>query len=253
MWRNNHNKTPSKFRESKILISFFSSSSFKIRKVNFDKTYPLKFSFLILIICSSFLDFKKSELTYPTFKSCASFTETTAFNYLLELKPVTYSDFEKFVSKTKYITDAEKYGWSIVQLDVYNFKTVKNANWRVPNGKDSVINKNLPVTQVSYNDAIAYCKWKKKRLPTYKEYWKIALNDNRFINSNNKMPISDISKVNIIGNVWDITESKKGKNIRLAGGSIFCSENTCNGTVKDRELYVDKETGNIHIGFSVIN
>jgi len=38
----------------------------------------------------------------------------------------------------------------------------------------------------------------------------------------------------------------------LAGGSLFCSKDTCHGTQKDRELYVDKETGNIHIGFSVL-
>ena len=46
---------------------------------------------------------------------------------------------------------------------------------------------------------------------------------------------------------------KKKESVRLAGGSLFCSVNSCLGTVKDRELIVDKETGNIHIGFSVIN
>jgi len=58
--------------------------------------------------------------------------------------------------------------------------------------------------------------------------------------------------VNIDGNVWELTHSGKEDEVSLAGGSLFCSENTCNGTVKERELYVDKETGNIHIGFCVI-
>lgn len=40
--------------------------------------------------------------------------------------------------------------------------------------------------------------------------------------------------------------------VRLAGGSLFYSEDTCHGTIKERELYVDQETANIHIGFSVI-
>ena len=40
--------------------------------------------------------------------------------------------------------------------------------------------------------------------------------------------------------------------IRLAGGSLFCSIDTRHGTQEDRELYVDKETGNIHIGFSIL-
>ncbi|CAI8206863.1 MAG: Uncharacterised protein [SAR116 cluster bacterium] len=42
----------------------------------------------------------------------------------LSLNPVSYAHFEKFINETNYITDAEKYGWSIVQLDVYNFKKV---------------------------------------------------------------------------------------------------------------------------------
>lgn len=70
--------------------------------------------------------------------------------------------------------------------------------------------------------------------------------------SENELPISSVKEVNILGNVWDITETKRGNLVRLAGGSLFCSKTTCHGTVKQRELFVDKETGNIHIGFSVI-
>jgi hypothetical protein len=170
----------------------------------------------------------------------------------LVLKPVSYSEFEEFINETKYTTDAEKYGWSIVQIDVNNFKKVDNANWRKPDGINKVDSNQLPVTQVSYNDALAYCKWAKKRLPNYNEYWKIVRNDKRMIVSDNKLPISEIDNVNIVGNVWDITENENNELIRLAGGSLFCSENTCHGTIKERELFVDKETGNIHIGFSVL-
>ena len=66
-------------------------------------------------------------------------------------------------------------------------------------------------------------------------------------------PISDLSKVNATGNVWEITELQKNASVRLAGGSLFCSENTCNGTIKERELYVNSITGNIPIGFGVID
>jgi hypothetical protein len=171
----------------------------------------------------------------------------------INLKPVSYNDFDLFVNDTKYITDAEKYGWSIVQIDVYNFKKVDNANWRKPDGINKVSSGKLPVTQVSYNDALAFCKWSKKRLPNYDEYWEIVKNDKRIIVSENKLPISEIDKVNIVGNVWDITENGNNQLVRLAGGSLFCSKNTCHGTVKERELFVDKETGNIHIGFSVLD
>ena len=76
--------------------------------------------------------------------------------------------------------------------------------------------------------------------------------DDRLIVSDNIYPISSVESVNIIGNVWDITEPINSNQIRLAGGSLFCSIDTCHGTQEDRELFVDKETGNIHIGFSIL-
>ena len=167
------------------------------------------------------------------------------------LRSVTVEEFRDFVEDSDYVTDAEKYGWSIVQKDVYNYKIVYGADWRTPDGINNSID-NLPVTQVSYNDAVEYSKWAGVRLPTYDQYWEIVDRDNRLIVSDNLYPISPVDDVNIIGNVWDITEPESSNQIRLAGGSLFCSIDTCHGTQKERELYVDKETGNIHIGFSIL-
>jgi hypothetical protein len=185
------------------------------------------------------------------FLSAAFFSSCTGGKAVLT--PVSYSQFEVFVNQTGYVTDAEKYGWSIVQTDVDNYKTVQNANWRIPDGVNKPNSNELPVTQVSYNDALAYCKWARKKLPTYEEYWKLIKNDTRVVVSDNNLPISNVHEVNIVGNVWDITEVEDGASVRLAGGSLFCSENTCHGTVKERELFVDKETGNTNVGFCVIN
>ena len=55
------------------------------------------------------------------------------------LRPVTVEEFRKFVEDSDYITDAEKYGWSIVQKDVYNYEVVHGADWRTPDG----INKSI--------------------------------------------------------------------------------------------------------------
>ena len=167
------------------------------------------------------------------------------------LRSVTVEEFREFVEDSDYVTDAEKYGWSIVQKDVYNYKIVYGADWRTPDGINNSID-NLPVTQVSYNDAVEYSKWAGVRLPTYDQYWETVDRDNRLIVSDNLYPISPVDDVNIIGNVWDITEPESSNQIRLAGGSLFCSIDTCHGTQKERELYVDKETGNIHIGFSIL-
>lgn len=66
------------------------------------------------------------------------------------IEAVTYSQFEQFISETGYITDAEKYGWSIVQVDVFNYKVVEGTTWRKPDGINIPSSSDLPVTQVSY-------------------------------------------------------------------------------------------------------
>lgn len=169
-----------------------------------------------------------------------------------KLVAVSYADFEQFVQETGYVTDAEKYGWSIVSSDVFSYDAVAGANWKKPNGFNPPVSKNLPVTQVSYNDAMAYCEWSGTKLPTYEQYWELVKSDKRTIVTENKLPISAIEQVNIIGNVWEITSTKRGGELRLAGGSLFCSVATCDGTSSNRELYVDQNTGNVHIGFAVI-
>lgn len=169
----------------------------------------------------------------------------------LNLKPVTVAEFREFIEDSNYMTDAEKYGWSIVQTDAFNYKIVEGANWKKPDGINNSID-GLPVTQVSYNDAVAYSEWVGLSLPTYEQYWDIADDDDRLIVSDNLYPILPVNDVNVVGNVWDITKPINSNKVRLAGGSLFCSIDTCHGTQKDRELFIDKETGNIHVGFSIL-
>lgn len=166
---------------------------------------------------------------------------------------LSIADFERFVDATSYETNAERIGWSFVQLDVNTHKLEEDANWRKPDGFSAPSSTKLPVTHVSYNDAEAYCKWAGKRLPNYEEYWELRNSDKRPLLINYLSPISPAEEVNIRGNVWELTASPQKDSIRLAGGSIFCAPKICNGTSKERSLWVDDETANIHIGFALID
>ena len=167
---------------------------------------------------------------------------------------MTHAEFARFVAATGYVTDAERYGWSVVQRNVYDFEVVEGATWRRPDGRRGPPSDELPVTQVSLNDAEAYCAWAGARLPSYDEYWRLVAGDERPIVVEHARPISEARAVNVVGNVWEITTGTvHPDSVRLAGGSVFCSPATCDGTAPARELYVDRETANVHIGFAVVD
>jgi len=91
--------------------------------------------------------------------------------FLLDRHPVTVAEFRRFVDATGWVTQAERFG----EAGVFDQRTgtwglVRGASWRHPVDPSAPAADDHPVTQVSWYDAVAYCAWRKKRLPTEVEW-----------------------------------------------------------------------------------
>jgi formylglycine-generating enzyme len=197
--------------------------------------------------------------------------EVVVKQFYMDKYEVSNSDFKEFTDLTGYQTEAEKFGDSFIfksmlsleqQKEYEDFRVaqapwwfkVKNVNWKHPEGAESSIEDRIdhPVIHVSWNDAVAYCKFRNKRLPTEIEWetacrggkkrklfpWgnKLMPNDKHWLNiwqgefpDNNtkddgyestcpvdKFRQNDFDLYNIVGNVWewvdDIWDKREERN-----------------------------------------
>ena len=99
-------------------------------------------------------------------------------SFLIDKNLVTVEDFRNFVNESNYITEAEVFGNAIVFDDSINtWQLIDGANWEYPLGKlKPIALDNHPVTQVSWNDALAYCNFCDKTLPNEVQ-WEYAASE----------------------------------------------------------------------------
>jgi len=139
----------------------------------------------------------------------------TLDKYYIDKYLVTNKLFQKFVEETIYVTDAEKDNSGMVRMG-RRWKKVPDAMWKMPDGATSIEGKeDHPVSQVSYNDALAYCQWANKDLPTEAQWEKAARgpNGNEFPWGNSDPDDTMANFENMIESTSPVTDYEKGKSV----------------------------------------
>lgn len=142
--------------------------------------------------------------------------------FLMDRSPVTVREFESFIKATGYVDEATRFGnANVFDTVLHRWVITEGANFLYPYGPENgKAAPDMPATQVSWNDAKAYCEWAGKRLPTEAEWTYAAMNADGSYNK--EYPWGDSLVVNgkFMANVW---QGSFPRNNTVADGYAFAS------------------------------
>jgi sulfatase modifying factor 1 len=125
--------------------------------------------------------------------------------FFMDKYPVTVAQFREFIQDTGFNTEAERFGNAAVfDKQSRNWILLDGANWEYPRGpNEAPAPDNHPVTQISWNDAVAYANWAGKRLPSEIEWEHAARGavNNRSSYAWNKEIVKD-NNHSFYANIW---------------------------------------------------
>ena len=211
--------------------------------------------------------------------------------FAMDSTEVTVAAFAAFVAATRYVTEAEDFGWSgVFDRDSLGWQPVDGAYWRYPRGPGRpAADPREPVTQVSLRDVRAYADWAGKRLPTAAEWTYAAGQSGRFTDypwGQEQLPagrylgnwwqgpfpyrdevrdgypgVAPVASFppaanglyDVAGNVWEWTATRApdGQYV-IKGGSFLCSTSYCTGFNLRQQQYTPADSGLDHLGFRLV-
>lgn len=271
-------------RESKCLTGEDTEKNLYTRELNEAQAHQLLDTNKMVLIPSGTFEMGTDK---PVFESDfeGPVRNVTIGAFYLDKYEVSNEEFAQFVQQTGHKSEAEVFGDSFIfeqhipkdeQWKYEDYRAVQapwwikmdKVDWQHPEGPQSDLKNRMdhPVIHVSWNDAVAFCKFKGKRLPTEAEWeyscraglkqklypWGNLLNakgqhwaniwQGNFPLENtaedgfeatspvDSFPANKFGLYNMAGNVWEWTQDNwlGSEDLKVKkGGSYLCHESYC--------------------------